>query len=145
MITRKYTSQATQARNNMLPGLKEHLRLLVDDFDFSLSSILSAAIEHAENVTGSIFLESEFSGTDIDRGGFYPIQKVISGDATFDGGRIKGKGEVTFLAGYPSMPPAARAAIYLIAASIWKDPEDGVRNLPTASTNLLKSYRRWQR
>lgn len=163
MITRKYTPNAEAAKQEMLPGLKKHLRILVNDFDSSLDTLLEAAITHAEDETGSIFLESEFSidvvGLEIDKGGFYPVQSIISAekdnvsisdDVVINGGRVKytaleeGNIIITLKVGYPTIPPAARAAIYLIAASLWMAPEDGVRTLPTASSNLLKTFRRWQ-
>ena len=163
MITRKYTPNAELAKQEMLPGLKKHLRILVNDFDSSLDTLLEAAIADSEDQTGSIFLESEFTldvvGLEVDKGGFYPIQSILSAekdnisvieDVITNEGRVKyvapeeGNIIIVVKAGYPTIPPAARAAISLIAASLWSTPEDGVRTMPTASSNLLKTFRRWQ-
>ena len=52
---------------------------------------------------------------------------------------------VTFGAGYTNaskVPPMIKAAIMLAAASLYVNPSDAVRTLPTISRNLLRQYRR---
>lgn len=164
MVERTYTQQAEELKQELLPGLKKHLRIIVSDFDASLETLLGAAIDHAEQATGCVFLPSTFTithkGRSVDQGGFYPITDLIGAtynDTSITEGVNLGEGRIgytaleegniviEFSAGYNKLPDAVRAAIFLVAASLFNAPEDGVRSLPTASTNLLRPYRRWQK
>ena len=53
--------------------------------------------------------------------------------------------EMTVRTGYLLLPHAIRAAILLMTGKLFDNPSDSVENLPKASTNLLKHYRRWER
>lgn len=162
-IQRVYTTAATQSKAALLVGLKAHLRILSTDFDTTLTALLGAAIDHAESSTGCIFLESTFTlshtGSSVSKGGFFPLGDLTS--ATFNTvdvatevklneGRVEystyeeGAIEMVFEAGYDTIPDVVKAAIYLIASSLFNNPADRVDQLPTASVNLLRPYRRWQ-
>uniref|UniRef100_UPI0026DBD0BD hypothetical protein n=1 Tax=uncultured Butyricimonas sp. TaxID=1268785 RepID=UPI0026DBD0BD len=52
--------------------------------------------------------------------------------------------EMTIQTGYNLLPYDIRAAILLMAGKLFDNPSDSVENLPKASTNLLKHYRRWE-
>lgn len=164
MITeREYTSEAIEIQSGLLTGLKQHLRITSSDFDSSLELLLSAAIEIAEKECGCIFLPSIITlkaKSVIDTAGYYPAFECTSlkidgvekesSDVEISGGRVSVQAdegqaiEVVFEAGYLTFPAAVKAAVFLIAATLFNNPADKVEVLPKASTNLLKSFRRWQ-
>ena len=164
IVERTYADEVAQIKTGLLAGLKSHLRITSSDFDSSLELLLSAAIELAEKETGCIFLPSVITLKDktvIDTTGYYPAFEVTSikidgadGDSDevqISGGRVfvqadEGqKIEVVFDAGYITIPDPVKAAVFLIAAALFNNPSDRVEVLPKASTNILKSFRRWQR
>lgn len=164
IVERTYADEVAQIKAGLLAGLKSHLRITSSDFDSSLELLLSAAIELAEKETGCIFLPSVITLKDktvIDTTGYYPAFEVTSikidgadGDSDevqISGGRVfvqadEGqKIEVVFDAGYITIPDPVKAAVFLIAAALFNNPSDRVEVLPKASTNILKSFRRWQR
>ena len=52
--------------------------------------------------------------------------------------------EISVQTGYDKLPHDIRAAILLMTGKLFDNPSDSVENLPKASTNLLKHYRRWE-
>lgn len=163
-VKRTYDQEAAGIKTTLLSGFKSHLRITSNNFDANLGLLLDAALEIAEKETGCVFLPSSFTitaKTQISTGGFYPADEVTSfkiegveadiDEVYISGGRIcvqKDEGvelEVIFDAGYLSIPAPVVAAIYLMAGAMFNKPIDSVEQLPKASTNILKSYRRWQR
>lgn len=146
--------------------LKDHLRLLNSDFDDILELYLRAAVGAAESYTGQILrnttwvtegtADSDTLSTDI-----YPIRSLLSvtvdgrsvalSSATVSGSRITLPGaaglpvRVEYTAGYEKLPPDIAAAVLLMAARLFENPADSVEQLPKASTNLLRPYKRWGR
>lgn len=147
--------------HNLLKGVKEHLRILDDDFNDILLDYLEAAIDIAENQTGNIFVLSEIrhskKSNKIDIGGFYPIKSVectFNGEpieVNFDGGRIyqefeeEGLIELTITAGYEKIPPAVKGSVYLAVGDMFKNPENRVDGMQTLSGSILRQFKRWQR
>ena len=164
IVERIYAEEVAQLKVDLLADLKKHLRITSSDFDDSLALLLSAAIDIAEKETGCIFLPSAITLKDktvIDTAGYYPAFEAtsilidgVNGDideVQISGGRVfvqadeGAKIEVTFDAGYITIPDPVKAAVFLIASALFNNPADRVEVLPKASTNLLKSFRRWQR
>lgn len=151
---------------DILAKLKDHLRLTTDDFDNNLSLYLAAAITTAEKYTGQIFRRSEcrISGVfeHIVRTGILPIisvEKVLVDDVELDRNiveveesvirfpeNVSGKRmEIALDAGFAEMPADVFAAVLLMASKLFENPADSVEQLPKASTNLLRPYKRWGR
>lgn len=145
-----------------LEEAKKHLRVTGDEFDDSILGMVEAATSAAENITGLKFRKgtykviSEFSR--VIPIGIMPISSltvkvdgnVIEG-ADVEGSRVllpdlQGETvEMTIQTGYNLLPYDIRAAILLMMGKLFDNPSDSVENLPKASTNLLKHYRRWER
>lgn len=143
---------------------RQHLRLMDDTFDPLLATLIEAAVDHAENITGLVLRDgSEYTvATDYAttvRTGIAPV-KTVSGKAddsnisiTMTDGSIiylnedKQAESVTLeiVTGFDRFPDGIRAAILLIVGKLFANPNDGVENLPSAATNLLKNYRIWDR
>lgn len=141
---------------------RRHLRLGDDSFDELLASLLDAAIDHAENITGLILREgSQYTvvapyATSV-RTGLLPIRSVavrvddqaepsytLTGSTITLPGRYDARVvEIEVETGFDVFPGAIRAAILLIVGKLFANPNDGVENLPSASLNLLKNYRIW--
>lgn len=149
-----------------LEQLKEHLRITSNDFDNNLTLLLKAAVASAEKYTGQIFQPGSFrfAGNFQSRikTGVMPITGITS--AWIDGNDLEagvvgiqdsvlcfpldihGKSVmVEFEAGFPVCPFDVAAAILLTAAKLFENPSDSVEQLPKASTNLLRPYKRWGR
>lgn len=141
---------------------KQHLRLAGDTFDSILTGYIEAAVDHAENVTGLVLRDGsqyevvdEYSETV--RTGILPIRSVrVEVDSTpTDEYTVEGSAvllpadptariaEVEVETGFDRFPDGIKAAILLIVGKLFANPADGVENLPSASTNLLRNYRRW--
>lgn len=161
MIERKYSDDLANIKAKLLVGVKQHLRITSGDFDSHLDLLIDAAIEQAEKESGCIFLPSEFTIKEqsiIDFGGFYPVFEAtslkIDGNVQdislvkLSGGRVYVEAEasdieVVFDAGYKLMPKTIEVAIYMIVGKWFINPNDSVEQLPKASTNLLRNFRRW--
>ncbi len=149
-----------------LEQLKEHLRIMSDDFDSVLVLHLKAAIASAEKFTGQVLWPGNFQlKADFAREiktGIMPISDVVS--VWVDGEEIRkevievkdsvlcfpvgmtGESVVAeFSAGFRELPFDVVAAILLIAAKFFESPSDSVEQLPKASTNLLRPHKRWGR
>ncbi|WP_195360323.1 head-tail connector protein [Odoribacter splanchnicus] len=149
-----------------LEQLKEHLRIMSDDFDSILTLHLKAAIASAEEFTGQVIWPGNYRLTaDFDRvlkTGIMPVTGIVS--VCLDGEELKGieigisgsslclpegiKGDsvvVEFTAGFREVPFDVTAAILLTAAKFFENPSDSVEQLPKASTNLLRPHKRWGR
>ena len=146
-----------------LEQAKRHLRITSNDFDADISGKLEAAITAAENYTGLMLREYEFSVTgDFARQiktGIMPIKeasvKVDGNDVcgvdwedstvilpdTCNGSEI----EIKILTGFDVFPDDITAAILLVTGRLFENPADSVENLPKASSNLLNAYKRWGR
>lgn len=162
IIDRKYSEESESVLSELLQDFKQHLRITSCDFDANLLLLLEASLEQAEKETGCIFLPSLITikgKTIINESGFYPAFEATSlfvdgverdkSDVQIDGGRIfvqadEGSDiEVAFDAGYLNIPKPVIAAVFLIAAALFNNPVDKIEIMPKASTNLLKSFRRW--
>lgn len=147
-----------------LAQFKNHLRLATDSFDDNLSLLLTAATVHAENLIGQVLRKSKYKifceCAGILKTGIMPITGInsikiddIASDikVDIDGSSIllpEVNGEVVeieFSAGMENIPSDIYAAILLIASKLFETPTDSVENLPKASTNLLRPYKRWGR
>lgn len=145
-----------------LEDVKKHLRITGEEFDDNLYGLLEAATDAAENFTGLKLRDESYSVIcDYSREiatGLLPIRSVevkVNGEtvegAVVDGSKVLlpvipgGTVEMTVQTGYSSLPYAIRAAILLMTGKLFDNPSDSVENLPKASTNLLKHYRRWER
>lgn len=149
-----------------LEQLKEHLRITSSDFDSNLTLLLKAAVASAEKYTGQVFQPGSFRFAGNFSGriktGVMPITGIAS--VRVDGNNldadvvgiqdsvlcfpsdIHGKSVmVEFEAGFPVCPFDVAAAILLTAAKLFENPSDSVEQLPKASTNLLRPYKRWGR
>lgn len=142
-----------------LEDMKNHLRIYVDAFDADLEGKIDAATEWAEHYCGLIVAPSDITvtgdlkgtvevpgpvrgilavrkdGTEIEEG----VSCSIDGTITLAPG-VEAD-EITYKAGLEQTPDGIRQAIMLMAASMWENPTDSVRNLPTASESLLRQYR----
>lgn len=145
-----------------LEEAKKHLRVTGDEFDDSILGMVEAATSSAENITGLKFRKgtykviSEFSK--VIHSGLMPILSVevkVDGNV-IDSVEVEGSKiifpdiqgetvEITVQTGYNVLPYDIRAAILLMTGKLFDNPSDSVENLPKASTNLLKHYRRWER
>ena len=147
-----------------LEQLKEHLRIMSDDFDSILILHLKAAIASAEEFTGQVLWPGNFRLTgDFDKvlkTGIMPITDIvsvrldgeeldvteISGSSLYFPEGMKGNSVIIeFIAGFKEVPFDVAAAILLIAAKFFENPLDSVEQLPKASTNLLRPHKRWGR
>ncbi|WP_270593703.1 MULTISPECIES: head-tail connector protein [Butyricimonas] len=146
-----------------LEQAKRHLRITSNDFDADISGKLEAAITAAENYTGLMLREYEFSVTgDFTRQiktGIMPIKEAnvkVDGNEVCDvdwedstvilpdtcnGSEI----EIKILTGFDVFPDDITAAILLVTGRLFENPADSVENLPKASSNLLNAYKRWGR
>ena len=145
-----------------LEDVKKHLRITGDEFDDNLRGLLEAATDAAENFTGLKLRDESYSVIcDYSREiatGLFPVRSVevkVDGK-TVEGVTVNGSKmllpvlpgatvEMTVQTGYSLLPYAIRAAILLMTGKLFDNPSDSVENLPKASTNLLKHYRRWER
>ncbi len=144
-----------------LEEAKKHLRVTGDEFDDSILSMVEAATSSAENITGLKFrkgtykVTSEFSR--VIHSGLMPILSAevkvegnVIDNVEVEGSKIvlpdmQGETvEITIQTGYNLLPYDIRAAILLMTGKLFDNPSDSVENLPKASTNLLKHYRRWE-
>ena len=149
-----------------LEQLKEHLRIMSDDFDSILILHLKASIASAEEFTGQVLWPGNFRLTgDFDKvlkTGIMPITDIvsvrldgeeldvteigISGSSLYFPEGMKGNSVIIeFIAGFKEVPFDVAAAILLIAAKFFENPSDSVEQLPKASTNLLRPHKRWGR
>ena len=141
-----------------LEDVKKHLRITGDEFDDNLRGLLEAATDAAENFTGLKLRDESYSVIcDYSREiatGLLPIRSVDG--ETVEGAVVNGSKvllpvvpgstvEMTVRTGYLLLPHAIQAAILLMTGKLFDNPSDSVENLPKASTNLLKHYRRWER
>ena len=146
-----------------LEQAKRHLRITSNDFDADISGKLEAAITAAENYTGLMLREYEFSVTgDFTRQiktGIMPIKEAnvkVDGNEVCDvdwedstvilpdtcnGSEI----EIKILTGFDVFPDDITAAILLVTGRLFENPADSVENLPKASSKLLNAYKRWGR
>ena len=133
-----------------LEDVKKHLRITGDEFDDNLRGLLEAATDAAENFTGLKLRDESYSVIcDYSREiatGLFPVRSVeVKGSKmllpVLPGATV----EMTVQTGYSLLPYAIRAAILLMTGKLFDNPSDSVENLPKASTNLLKHYRRWER
>lgn len=144
--------------------LKEHLRLTTDDFDGALERHLRGAIAAAESFTGLTLVAGTFRTTGVPEDtvetGVMPIREVTKAEvdgadclasAEVEGSRVRLPGAagkravVEFTGGYEELPGDVVSAILLIAGRFFTNPADSVEQLPKASTNLLRPYKRWGR
>nr|DAW47262.1 MAG TPA: Head Tail Connector Protein [Caudoviricetes sp.] len=146
-----------------LEQAKRHLRIASNDFDADITGKLEAAITVAENYTGLMLREYEFSVTgDFARQiktGLMPIKEVsvkVDGNEISDidwedstvilPGTCSGrKIEIKIKTGFDVFPDDITAAILLVTGRLFENPSDSVENLPKASSNLLNAYKRWGR
>lgn len=149
--------------DSLLRDLKSHLRLLDNDFDNQLAMYIRSAITAAENSTGIFIMKEDLSLSypfshkidireyplaisivNVDGVPLQPEQYRYDGMYLFIDAGVSGK-EVTVQAtvGYDSIPEDIRMAVLLIAAKFFQSPVDSVENLPKASENLLRPYRRY--
>ena len=149
-----------------LEQLKEHLRIMSDDFDSILTLHLKAAIASAEEFTGQVIWPGNYRLTaDFDRvlkTGIMPVTGIvsvrldgeeldvteigISGSSLYFPEGMKGNSVIIeFIAGFKEVPFDVAAAILLTAAKFFENPSDSVEQLPKASTNLLRPHKRWGR
>lgn len=162
-IEKVHTSEVFPATLEQLRG---HLRLTTTDFDDSLNLYLNAAIATAENYTGQVLRCADFKiSGELERSvrtGIMPIlmikevrvdgKEVCVADVKacdsvleFPESIVGFEFEAIVSAGYTEIPADVCAAILLIAAKLFENPADSVEQLPKASTNLLRPYRRWGR
>lgn len=145
---------------NLVDKFRLSARITDNDFDTLAEMHVKAALDSAERETGCLFLQSQLVITTREQcvTGIYPIISVASVtlngediDYTTYDGRIEfdnpdaGEVVINCVAGYDYPPELVQSAIYLIATRLFTNPMDSVEQLPKASTNLLKQYRRWQR
>lgn len=145
-----------------LPDLRRHLRITSNDLDAELSDKLRAATRSAENeismvIAPSIFtLSSSFKSTISLR---WPVRSVTSvkvdgedcQDYEFDEGSLTFAESVTgkkvvivYEAGLVQVPEDIRAAILLLAGSLFNNPTDRPEERDrTTARNLLRPYRSW--
>ena len=148
-----------------LEQLKGHLRITTDDFDGTLEGYLQAAIAAAESYTGQTLVAGTFRtrGRVADGAletGVMPIRKVTLAEADgedclaeaeAEGSRVllpgvkEADAVAEFEGGYAELPWDITAAVLLIAGRFFAHPADSVEQLPKASTNLLRPYKRWGR
>ena len=145
-----------------LPDFRRHLRITSKDLDAELSDKLRAATRSAENeistvIAPSIFtLSSSFKSTISLR---WPVRSVTSvkvdgedcQDYEFDEGSLTFAESVTgkkvvivYEAGLVQVPEDIRAAILLLAGSLFNNPTDRPEERDrTTARNLLRPYRSW--
>ncbi|MCQ2137884.1 MAG: phage gp6-like head-tail connector protein [Bacteroidales bacterium] len=145
-----------------LEVLKAWLYVDGDALDEKLRLCLAAAITQAETYTGLVLQPSRFtfSGPFDNRItlSVRPVTGIVA--VTVDGRSLTAeefsldcetvvidssvsgeKAKVVFTAGEAPMPDDIRMAILKIAADFFQNPDDQVRQLPTASQLLLRPYR----
>ena len=148
-----------------LDTFKNHVRVVGNAFDKDLALKLRAAILAAEAEIDQILALSNYTLTGqftslVDLSHLYPLvevkevvvddtvldsdlytlnDSVLSFSQTVDGNKMK----IIAVAGYESLPEDIISAILLIAADYWYNPTDSVKQLPTASGNILKYHRKW--
>lgn len=144
-----------------LDEAKKHLRVTGDEFDDNILGMVEAATSAAENITGLKFREGTYKVTSefcrVIRAGLMPIRsfEVKVDGVVVDGVEVEGSKiilpdvqgetvEISVQTGYDKLPHDIRAAILLMTGKLFENPSDSVENLPKASTNLLKHYRRWE-
>ncbi len=146
-----------------LEQAKRHLRITSNDFDADITGKLEAAITAAENYTGLMLREYEFSVTgDFTwqiKTGIMPIKEAsvkVDGNEISDidwedstvilPGTCRGcKIEIKIKTGFDVFPDDITAAILLVTGRLFENTSDSVENLPKASSNLLNAYKRWGR
>ena len=146
-----------------LEQAKRHLRITSNDFDADISGKLEAAITAAENYTGLMLREYEFSVTgDFARQIKTGIMPIKEASVKVDGNEVCGVDwedstvilpdtcngseiEIKILTGFDVFPDDITAAILLVTGRLFENPADSVENLPKASSNLLNAYKRWGR
>ena len=143
-----------------LEEAKKHLRVTGDEFDDSILGMVEAATSAAENITGLKFRKGSYKVTSsFSRVIHSRLMPILSVEVKVDGNVVDGvevegskimlpetRGEtveITIQTGYNLLPYDIRAAILLMTGKLFDNPSDSIENLPKASTNLLKHYRRW--
>lgn len=141
---------------------KQHLRVIGDEFNDNITGMVEAATSAAEHATGLILRKNTYRVTcDFSLEIYTKLMPIREIEIKIDGKVVEGvkvRGsrvflpemtgeavEMTVQTGYENLPHDIRAAILLIAGKLFDTPSDSVENLPKASTNLLKHYRRWDR
>lgn len=162
MKTRVYNGALTVT----LDELKVHLRMTTSEFDSDLDVKLHAAINSSENFIRRILTTSTFTLTrlfaNIITLDDVPVNSVTSvkvddmtltddnwsyndNTITINDDVTGSEIEIIYTAGDSQLPYDIKAAILLQAAALFNNPIDSVENLPKASTNLLRPYRKWRR
>lgn len=149
----------------MQPSLEEfknHIRVTSDDLDADLVPKLKAAIGNAEKFIGkvialSVFVQKErlssssvrlrsplveVEGVEVDgepAEEYSVVDNRLILPASLTGRQL----QVRYVAGMPDVPYDIRAAVLMMAASLFNNPVDSVETLPRASSRLLRPYRSW--
>ena len=147
----------------LLDNLKKQLRISDNDFDEQLRICVSAALTAAESSTG-IHIQQETLSWDLP---FEEEMDLPEFPADIQSVKLDGKQlsedqyvsdglhlylaeglsglhvTVTVKVGYQTLPDDIRMAVLLAAARYFTNPVDSVENLPKASENLLRPYRRY--
>ena len=143
-----------------LDELKDHLHILSEDFDKSLSLNLRAATQAAQSYLGrdiirtvtvvsmpfsKTFNIADFSAIEdvqVDRKEVEYTQVNNTITLAVNSGELV---EYKLVSGYTQedCPEDIKMAILLIASKYFNNPVDSVEQLPKASTNLLKPYKNY--
>lgn len=125
---------------------KAHLRVLHDDEDMLIQSLIDAAVQYLDGMDGVLgralaprTLRAVFDAA----GGDLPLAPVVS---QADPVTVDGETSIEFVAGYPDGVPApVKQAILLHVGSLYADREQSARDFrPTlAYEALLHPYRSW--
>lgn len=158
------TTSRDMLEPQMQPSLdefKNHIRVTSDDLDMDLVPKLRAAIESSEKFIGqviapSVFTQKEkFSYTIRLRSPLIEVESVELDGVALEGFSVDGNmlilpaeasGSqllIRYIAGMSDVPYDIRAAVLMVAASLFNNPADSVETLPRASSRLLRPYRTW--
>ena len=146
-----------------LDDIKEWNYIEDNHFDNKLRSCVAAGVAQVESFINGIVWPSKFV-LSLDRVEHvipfreYPVRSItvaVDGDQiddsliSYDGNLIRIAGsvtgermEVSVEAGNEEVEDDIKAAIKLVASELFRNPTDSVKQLPTASQQILKPYRR---
>ena len=148
-----------------LEDLRRHLRITSNDLDAELNDKLRAAVTMAEHEISTVIAPStitlstsfaqsiplrwpvrsvisvEVDGEPVAAGGYEYDEQLLTFADSVSGSRVT----VRYDAGLEQVPPDVKAAILLLAGSLFNNPTDRPEERDrTTARNLLRPYRRWE-